>query len=515
MKSTTARHQGRRVVQFLSAWAFALLITGCANQSTLRHNEAGRPNAQVAAGQGAVAVRVSINSTGLNQYFTYWQQMKLRRVGSSATDFDIALNTDGAVGSATYIGQVPPGEYEILSLSSEQCGSMCISSYAKIERKEGRFVVEEGKLTYLGDLLYAGQAGSMATLIRGGEPTVPDFQRWLKSHYSGLATLPVITPATSAELLKTESSVYAALQFRAPGLMNAQLLDDGSALFTSFSSALRRWQAGKGVVNIGTGIKGRVSAVVPISNQEWVAAGDFDQYRRTTDGGATWSVIESGLPTGTVIGMYKAGEGDLVVLLRDSAKLKALRGSFQSHTWQLMHEAPFAFSIWQGGLRDPVINRVADRVMVFLPPDNGFFLDLKKYETKPFATLPGVMGIGYSADNVLRCRCNKSGFWVAPYESRDDGKTWQDSTLDRGASVPVFKDAQNGFGMLAQALRVTHDGGQTWQTVQQQSMAPWPYLFQPYSMNFMFTPQRIIGTDGQTTLIGSEDDGKTWVSLLK
>lgn len=104
-----------RGVQLVAALAFALLITGCANQSTLSHNQAGRPSAQLAPGKGAVAVRVSVNSTGLNQYFTFWQIMKLRRAGASsaAPDFEITLNTNGAVGAATYIGQVPPGEYEI------------------------------------------------------------------------------------------------------------------------------------------------------------------------------------------------------------------------------------------------------------------------------------------------------------------------------------------------------------------------------------------------------------------
>ena len=76
-----------------------------------------------------------------------------------------------------------------------------------------------------------------------------------------------------------------------------------------------------------------------------------------------------------------------------------------------------------------------NKMMVAVPGGHSFIVDLKTLALSEFEFPGGPMNVSLSGDLVLRCRCNKSGLWVATWESRDEGKTWQEIATESVLTV--------------------------------------------------------------------------------
>lgn len=107
------------------------------------------------------------------------------------------------------------------------------------------------------------------------------------------------------------------------------------------------------------------------------------------------------------------------------------------------------------------------------------FFDFDSGQSHPIV-LPGSIGnMSFSADGVLRCACARS-IAVNPWDSHDQGITWQDSPLDRWMVLPVFRNPQDGFSFKGAwlnqkntAVLSTSDGGKTWRSLAKPPAQGW------------------------------------------
>lgn len=494
------------------------LLAACAAPATIAPAAASAPasadalRASLGADHGAVALRLSIAGPGASLFFSFWNVMEVRRLegGNPAGKFEVAMSPLGATGSATYLGNLPAGDYAIEKFSSVSCGAICLESSVAWSHGEGlHFAVEAGKLTYFGSVVYEQRANLAAALVASGDPDLPSLHSWLATYHADLADMPVViaAPARAPEAARA----YAAAQERVMGLLNANALPDGDVLFTTLGGSLRRWNDKAGVATIDSGIQGRSSALVALTQDDWLVAGDFQQFRRTRDGGVHWQSIGTRLPYGVIVGLYRGHGGEVIALERRGQRLEVYAGSPDTDTWRLVSQHAFAFSTLRGGSSVPQMIESGRRLLIAVPPTTGVLLDEDSYAETAFEFPGPNMGVGFSGDGQLRCRCNRSGTWVASWLSRDGGRNWDDDPIERTAAVPQFRDASTGFGAYAGTLRASHDGGRTWATVYTPAKAYWPVLLMPYAVTFTFVgDKRVVGTDGLTRLYVSEDGGASW-----
>jgi hypothetical protein len=155
------------------------------------------------------------------------------------------------------------------------------------------------------------------------------------------------------------------------------------------------------------------------------------------------------------------------------------------------------------------------RLMFAIPSGKSFLLDTATYSRSEFEFPGGPINVGLSGDDVLRCRCNRSGMWVSTWQSRDGGKTWQDSALERRMPLPHFTDKSTGFGTNVYSLTRSLDGGKTWNDTLVQTAQPyWPFIMQPYEMRYIAAGgKRMLATDTLERMLSSEDSGVTWVPV--
>jgi photosystem II stability/assembly factor-like uncharacterized protein len=491
----------------------SVALVGCATP-TASGVSSERPSQQFTQGQGGVAFRLTVSGVGISPFFAFWHQTVLTQVEGTkkGEKFVVPMSDLGAAGSATYFGALPEGRYEISSFSSEQCGYLCISASLKTTAKPIRFDVAAGRITYLGSLMYERTDDKSAQLmVSGTSPADQDnFRAWLGSYFPTIAAMPVADLGAGGEVRPVE---FKGAQDRAAGLLNPAVLSNGDVLFTTLSGSLKRHSPSGGLVTVNTGSASRLNAVLALSDRHWVAAGDFGEARSTQDAGATWHDLKLNLPYGAIVGLYPAANGETIAVLDQKPTLALYTGSLATNTWTPRMRRDYKHDLWKGGISRPAIQFVAStgKLLVALPGGPSFVLDTKTMAASDFELPGGAMNVGLSGDDVLRCRCNKSGLWVSTWESRDLGKTWQDSPLDRSLPLPVFKDRRVGMNTALFDIQKTVDGGARWKTVLPQKAQYWPFLFLPYNLNFIYLQdRRVLATDSMYALLVSDDDGDTW-----
>jgi hypothetical protein len=498
----------------LQALLSAALVAGCATQATIPARGSAASEQRIGGDAGGVAFRVTVSGVGVSQFFSYWHQVELQRidVAKPAGKYHVAMSELGAVGSATYFGALPEGHYEISSFSSVQCGALCLNARLRLGSDAIRFNVERGKITYLGSLIYQREARDSARLISSGTQDPDKLRAWLRAYHPSYAALPIRAWADDGEA-SSDSASFRAAQDRAPGFMNPTLAPNGDVLFTTLAGSIRRLDRSGRITSINTGIDGRVHAALALTDSVWLAMGDFGEARLTRDRGATWEDAKLDLPYGVVRGLFKGKDREVVVMLQQSETISVYTGSVDTKVWTQRLLSGFKLDLWRGGATGPMLvpDLRSNRILVVLPSAKSFVFDANSYELSAFEFPGGVMGAGLSGDGVLRCRCNKSGFWVSTWESRDLGKSWQDSSLSRYLPIPEFRDAKVGFNTAEYGIQSTGDGGVSWKKVFEQGEQYWPLLFFPYSFTFVFVDeQRIVATDTLSQVLVSDDAGNAW-----
>lgn len=466
---------------------------------------------------GAVAFRLTVSGPEVGSWFEFWTNLTVASVepGKEDSKYQVGLSRLGAIGSASYFGSLPPGHYRIEALSSRSCGAMCLTTAASFREKSPVFEVSKGKITYLGNVLYV-EAGDKSGLLFHPEGKDSDnFRQWLATYYPAWAGVPLkIEPRRDAA--GAERS-YRAVQAMTIGNLNGVATPGGTVLFNNYSGSLRQVSWPAGVRTIQTGLLSRGNTVLPLSDQHWIAAGDFGEARMTLDGGKTWRDAGLNLPYGAVRALYKGKDRDLLVLIEQESALDLYSGT-AGGPWTRLSSSPFSWSKMKGGIARPAIAALDDRtrVLVAIPSGKSYVLDTGTYARSEFELPGAAINVGFSADGVLRCRCNKTGLWVSTWESRDEGKTWQDSKLSRTLPLPHYVTTSTAFNTNGFNLTRSVDGGKTWKQTFAQKEAYWPFLMQPYEMRFIPAGgQRIVATDTLDKLMTSEDNGATWQDVAE
>jgi hypothetical protein len=503
-----------QVFKFLLLTFACVALGACSTTSTVSVGSNELPSRQFSDGRGGVAFRLTVSGVGISPFFAFWHQTVLTQVegAKKGEDFVVAMSDAGATGSATYFGALPEGRYEIRSFSSGQCGYLCVGASAKMSANAIRFDVVSGRITYLGSLIYERVDEKSARLLASGTADRDSLQTWLAAYFPTISSMPIADAGLEGNA-NVRTAEFRKAQDHAAGLLSPTVLSNGDVLFTTLSGSLKRYSVSSGLTTVNTGVASRVNAVVALTDRRWVAAGDFAEVRYTEDAGTTWSNTKLNLPYGSITGLYKASNGDVIVVLDRNPTLALYTGDFAANKWVLHSSSDYKRNIWAGGMSRPVIQFVAStgELLVVVPGGRSLILNTKSMVASEFDYPGGLMNIGLSGDGVLRCRCNRSGAWVSTWESRDRGKTWQDSPLDRALPIPVFRDKRLGMNTKQFDIQKTADGGATWKTVHTQKAQYWPFPLFPYSLSYVYVgDNRVLATDSMYKLLVSEDSGDTW-----
>jgi hypothetical protein len=496
-----------------------MTFLGCATQATISPGGDASSTQKISESHGSVAFRLTVSGVGINHFFTFWHQVEVQRIDGETRGekFFVAMSDLGAMGSATYFGALPEGRYEITSFSSQQCGLMCIKSTLSLGTDTFRFDVEKGKITYLGGVIYQRVSETKSRLIASGSIDKDNFQTWLKTYYPAVASMPIREKSQNEDFV-AKNNTYRSVQDSSAGFLNPVTLKNGDVLFNTLSGSIRQFSWPSGVKPLNTGVNSRANAVLPITDKYWLVGGDFGEIRFTMDAGASWQEVKLNLPYGAIRALYKGKNDEIMVFIQQKQKLNIYVGNLERNEWSLYSSKDFKFDVWKGGLTSPLIvpHTKSNRIMVALPSAPAFIIDTETYAITDFEFPGAVMNAGLSGDDVIRCRCNKSGLWVSTWESRDLGKTWKDSDLDRTLPLPQFKDKIIGLNAEKFDVQLTTDGGAKWEKVYQQDRQYWPFLFLPYTLSFVYIDDhRVIATDSLYEIIASEDTGKTWRRIPK
>lgn len=443
-----------------------------------------QPDDRIAPGEGAVLLTVSINVPGSaneNAMPGLIPQITVERVdGDKHPQYVLANRLQGLVHSRAYGGSLPPGRYRIYDLMGTKCRMLCgINSLSKPKGDVlGEFVVEAGRVRYLGAVLVSAHPPSKpggAWVVYWGYTRSPDVEigrRLLQGLY------PELAGAAAGELVagwepapdggaRSDAEVDR-IRRESTGFSDPNPYGDRGFLFGANNGVVRR--AGvDDIALIDTGSPFMIRSAIRTGTGRMLAGGEATTLLYSPDDGRSWKDAAAGLPYGIVLQIRSLGGEDAVFLLQHGQNAALYRGRLGDNAWTLVGDWPMEFKFWTGlpGL-PPEMQLQGRKLALTLPSKAGVFVDLDTGESHPM-NMPGSIGmLSYSADGVLRCGCFRT-IVGNPWESRDEGRTWTPSSIDRWIVLPAFRDASNGFSYKGaifskSKMLVVHtaDGGATW-----------------------------------------------------
>jgi hypothetical protein len=488
--------------------AAALALSGCASNVTLSPDASGKGGG-LAPEEGAVAFRVTTTQLGINQFFAYWNIAEVGRVkaGDDLLKYEIGYERAGALGSATYFGKLPPGRYYISKFDSTQCGAMCITAKLFLPFEQRQFTVTKGQVTYLGNIVHQPLGGT-AVRVAAPENVNPDeFRDWLKAFRPDLEKYPVVAQTLAPTV---SDAMYQGTLAAGAGLLHPTAIGGDSVLFSSQAGGLRQWTT-SGIRYIPSGSPSMIHAVLPLTDRRWLVGGDFKVLRQTDDAGRSWRDVPVNLPYGAIRELFRNTRGQTVVVVERPNEVLVYAGDLVSDVWTRVFAQEYVFDFWRGVVRSPIVSLTGSDLLLALPDGKGALIDIDALQATSFEFPGGLMSAAYTADGALRCRCNKSGFWVNPWISRDRGKTWAEDTIDRGMALPQFRDKRFGLATLGPEIMVTRDGGATWASAHKIERPYMPSPLAPMAMSYTFLgSSTIVASDGAANVLRSDDGGTTW-----
>lgn len=491
-----------------------------------------QPDDKLRPGDGAVLLTVSVdyptfaNANGLPGNIP---ALTVERIGTGKAErFVLPNRLQGLQQSRAYAGSLPPGRYRIHDIMGSNCKLLCGDGGLSMPKNSdlAEFVVESGSVRYLGSVLVSVQAPvppskKWSTLWAYTKaPDAATGQRLLDGLYPELAksvmgALQVgwepndgNADAARDRIRRTNSGLFEPSPFNADGFF-----------FGALNGVIKRWNRQEGVRLIDTGSPFLIRSVLGLTDGQLLAGGEASTLLYSSDAGRSWRNVAGDLPYGIIMQIRSLGGDELVFSLQHGTNAALYRGKFGDTQWTKLGEWPMEFATWTGlpGMQ-PELQVQGRRIALTLPSKKGVFLDLDSGDTHAITPPGSIAFFTFSPDGVMRCTCFRS-IAANPWESRDLGKTWIDSPLDRWMLLPVFRDALNGFSYKGalfskskMGVTITRDGGRTW-TQQKPPTAEGGWWRPAYSADgsiMLLSGIALVNRDTVEQVHWSSDEGANW-----
>lgn len=236
-----------RALAFLPILVVTAALHGCVAGGV---NTTVAKDAPLTADKGLVVVSVVTNRRSLPYSFPNWYGANL------ASTIDTKLTGtlsrvrcgDFYVGTCTYVGNLPAGQYYITSFSSYfSGGDVSYWITAPIGPGFGTFEVKAGQVTDLGTLVIHPETPQMARFVAGQVPTDERLREWLKADYAAVLPADAFAKPLGWSRSLDMRNEFAATASRFPTTSSdPQRLADGRILVpTKLGGVLERSTAGE------------------------------------------------------------------------------------------------------------------------------------------------------------------------------------------------------------------------------------------------------------------------------
>lgn len=492
-----------------------------------------QPDDRLDPGQGAVLLTVSVDYPSLqnvNALPGLVPPLTVERIGAAKPErFILPFRLDGLQQTRAYAGSLPPGRYRIHDLLGGDCRLWCGDGGISVPKAGdlADFVIEAGRVRYLGSVMVSVRSPvppAKEWQVFWAHTETPDAgigQRLLSQLYPqlGAANTQVLDIGWEPHVGTTSPQLARENIRRAnSGLYEPSPFGKDGLLFGALNGVVKRWNRAEGVRLLDTGSPYLIRGVLRSEDGKLLAGGEASTLLSSDDDGRSWKDASAGLPWGIVLQIKSLGGDELLFSLQHGKSVSLYRGGFADLSWSKVGEWPLEFATWTGlpGAQ-PEMQLQGRKVALTLPSKKGVFVDLDSGATHDITPPGSLANFTYTADGVMRCTCFRS-IAANPWESRDLGKTWVDSPLDRWMVLPAFRDARHGFsykGALFSkkktGVMLTRDGGATW--TQRPPMTD-PGVWRPtYSADgslMFFSGIAFRKGEAIEELHWSADEGATW-----
>lgn len=491
-------------IGFLAATAGTL--TGCAQPATTAR-------ATPRSGEGGVLLKIGDNVASRGHGIT------VRRIpdasSPSHTCYELHVSTRGEIAGLYMGGALPPGNYEFPTIGAStfsvgECNQTFLAETH--ESGFGKFNVAPGKLTFLGTLERTTGPNTLFAMMvpmpSSASSDPAEIVREMFPDLHGLALDPAqgwVDGSMPAHLADVQKH---ALE-RSYGLFGPSETADGTWIFGTRTGMVRALVPGQRHATLhDTGRRVTLTSTAVLPDGSWLVGGEESTLMRSSDQGHTWQSIRGDLPFALIEHVASVGN-DVMLTLVDGKDVSIYRGRTDGTTWQKLATFQTEQSFWTNiPGAGPQTAITGDDYFVSLPSTRLAVYHMAA-GTSEVRNLPGtVTAFKVSGDGVLRCRCQDI-LTPAPFESHDQGKSWQASTFGRGSAFPSMYDAARGVIVLQASasdnptFAFTTDGGRNWQSTS-------PSFRAGTNLFHSRDPQTAYASDGAGMLLVTNDGGKHW-----
>ncbi|MCP5367404.1 MAG: hypothetical protein H6907_13895 [Hyphomicrobiales bacterium] len=470
-------------------------------------------------GNGIVAFKFVTNSYLTVIFQDHWTWATI--ADEAGKSFTFTAVTEGMTRSALYVGSVPPGRYHFTGFE----GKLAFAS-AKPNERLGNFLVEAGRVTFLGTLIeHANQdrfvlpgVNSRTYLLYDPKPSPDGLTAVLNILFPGLQGVD-LDPVTFIGWDRRRAPValnLGAFDFvrrSSRGLIDPVELADGSIAFGSVLGQLRLWHPDRGWRNLDVGLNRGIEAFAELPSGAWLVGGEMGMLRRSFDHGASWHDVKSDLPYGVVHDLNVLDGGTVYLTHYRGTEFALYRAAGDLGHWERVQSATFepAGRTWGSAVQGLTTRVHGGHLYTTLPHSRlAVFDPATRRSTLHDMPGPLMSPLRIAPDGVMR---GTFAVFVAhnPYLSRDGGGSWHGANITRYAHMPGFRDKSFGMAIGVPSLTqrrssvlVTRDGGTTWSEA-----AAAPHVGLRW-IGFSNRAGVAFATDDISRLYYSRDEGRTW-----
>lgn len=442
-----------------------------------------RPDDALAPGEGGVLMTIAVDyptamvvNAAIPQLIPNLSVERVDEPGGA--QYLLKPRLEGLQSARAYAGSLPPGRYRIRDLMGSQCRIWCgKGTWLPDGNDLANFEVVAGEVTYLGSIMtrivptLPGKTWDTAWAYED-TPDLAIGRRLLEGLYPQLAAK---HPTLALHWLPFGPGAQAAAEARAAMRRNANGLYEFSEwsgdgfCFGAQHGVGKCWNRALGFQQVQTGSPYVLRSLLRFDGGRMLAVGEASTLLYSDDEGAHWRDVGAALPWGVVAQAEAIGGDEVLFSLVSGQTVRLYRGHLSDLAWKQVGEYTLEFKFWTGmpGAY-PGLFVQGRKAALTLPSKSGVVIDLDTGDSHPITPPGSIASFQFSADGVMRCSCART-IAVNPWDSVDEGRSFQDSPVDRWMVLPVFRDKREGFSFKGAWLNAkntavmgTRDGGKTW-----------------------------------------------------